>query len=250
MKEYIKEAHKVIDSSSAYVLRLIEGYILTLYELGYNDRDIRRGLLSLLDRPVTRTTLLTLKSELSALLERLLDRVDTLSRDATEDRFKRSIPLWWDKTVFISSVIYASTFDKRVDEIATRLITEIDTHIKASYAQGLTLSEARQSFTNWLTQGLKKNVEAEILSAMTALGGVSSLNRLIYLFDDMVNRGFHDANKYYWTQMGVRYKIIIATLDHLTCDECIELHEMIFPIDEDILPVHGYCRCEEYPIND
>lgn len=238
MKESVKKAYKVIDSSSVYISEIINRYIDTLYNLGYKG-DIRIS---------GDSTLKELESELKALIEKLLGEVDSISFKATEEDY--STPsLIWNKTAYVSSVIYGSTFDKRVDEIINRLISEISTHAKTAKSIGLSQNAALSQFKQWIARKQsKKSLEEQLNDAMDKLGGQTSLNRLTYLFDDMINRGYHEANIHYWKQAGIRFKQIVAVVDTHTCNTCMDLDGKIFEVDELVLPVHGYCRCEEHPV--
>lgn len=248
MKEQIKKAYKVIDSSSVYILHLIDKYIETLYNIGYSMPQVKRGLIKIAELSAYPEHREKLKADLTKLIEELLSQVDTISYDATPEEDKSGFEMW-DSATFLSSVIYSSTFDKRVDDILDTLTVEMNTHIKAAHKANLSKRDAFSSFRLWFTsKDKKKALNEEILKAMDEIGGAPSLNRLNYLFDDMVNRGFHEANIYYWKQAGIRFKQIVAVVDAHTCNACLDLDGRVFPVGELVLPVHGHCRCEEYPV--
>ena len=170
MKEQIKKAYKVIDSSSVYILHLIDKYIETLYNLGYSMPQVKRGLIKIADLSAYPENREKLKAGLTKLIEELLSQVDTISYDATPEEDKSGFGVW-NSAAFLSSVIYSSTFDKRVDGILDTLTVEINTHIKISHKANLSKRDALSSFKLWLTsKDKKKALNENILKAIIVTG--------------------------------------------------------------------------------
>ena len=89
-------------------------------------------------------------------------------------------------------------------------------------------------------------VIAAIASGMIEMWDVRIQEAFRNLNDDMIVRGFAKANSHYWKFAEAKFihrrkTVILAT-------RCSNLDGQVFPINEDIIPVHGSCRCIEVPI--
>lgn len=248
MKKYIDRAYAIVDSSEIIVVRLIEKYATLMYELGYDSATYKRNYKERLTSVAgVEEAVEKLELELRAVVERLLEELNEISRVATEEYTDDKIESIWLYKPFLASVIFGSTFDKRIKASTNRLIKEIDEHLRYAFDSNLGKRSARRSF---IAEFLKPSSKKEKLPFKSELVGRKAVNTLTYLFDDTLNRGFHEANIFYWEKAGIQMKYIVAVLDGRTCSVCTDLHLRIFDVSEHVLPVHGSCRCEEYPLDD
>lgn len=248
MKKSIDKAYAIVDSSEAIVLKLIEKYAVLMYELGYDSKNYRRDYKQrLISVAGIEDSVKELEKELHLVILRLLDELNDISRIATENYTEEETKAFWMSNTFIASVIFGSTFEKRIKSSVNRLIKEVDEHLRYAIDSNLSKRVARNSF---LSEFLSPSSKKSKLPFKSELVGRRAVSTLTYLFDDTLNRGFHEANVFYWSNAGIQMKYIVATLDNNTCSVCSDLHLRIFNVDEYILPVHGSCRCEEYPLDD
>ena len=248
MKKSIDRAYKIVDSSELIVIKLIEKYAILMYELGYDSVRYKRSYKQRLSSVEgVDTAVKQLEHELTIVIERLLEELNTISRLATDEYTDEESEGLWLFKPFLASVIFGSTFNKRIKSATDRLVKEIDEHLRYALDSNLSKRSAKKSFLKELTSPARKKSPSPFKSELVGRKAVSTLT---YLFDDTLNRGFHEANIHYWTKAGIQMKYIVAVLDSKTCSVCTDLHLRIFNVDEQILPVHGSCRCEEYPLDD
>ena len=86
MKKSIDRAYKIVDSSELIVIKLIEKYAILMYELGYDSARYKRSYKQRLSSVEgVDTAVKQLEYELTIVIERLLEELNTISRLATDE---------------------------------------------------------------------------------------------------------------------------------------------------------------------
>lgn len=185
--------------------------------------------------------------QMEKIVSDLLGDVDNISKKTAKDNLGRIPDDDWDEAAFIASLMYGDTYRQRVKKYTNSFKNEIESFIRVGQEEKMTAD----GILHWYMEKLEEPksddlIVAAIASGMIKMDGLSAYRGFRNLNDDMVVRGFARANAHYWR--FAEAKFIIAQKDSHTCDTCSSLDGQVFRIDEDIIPVHGSCRCIEVPI--
>jgi len=185
--------------------------------------------------------------QMEKIVSDLLGDVDNISKKTAKDNLGRIPDDDWDKAAFIASLMYGDTYRQRVKKYTDSFKNEIESFIRVGQEEKMTAD----GILHWYMEKLEEPKADDLIIAAIASGtikmdGLSAYRGFRNLNDDMVVRGFARANAHYWRLAEAKF--IIAQKDSHTCDTCSSLDGQVFRIDEDIIPVHGSCRCIEVPI--
>lgn len=176
-----------------------------------------------------------------------LDEVEKLSYDTAKKHLGKVPDKRWDKEAFLAILIYGATYKQRVSKYTEQLKNEIEAFIRVGQEEKMTAD----GVLHWYAEKIEDpKTDDLIISAISAgkikMEGLSSYRAFRNLNDDMIVRGFAKANAHNW--LYAEAKFIVAQQDSSTCDNCSDIDGKVFPIDEDVIPMHGSCRCIEVPI--
>lgn len=177
----------------------------------------------------------------------LLSDVEVVSKKLAKDNIGKVPKDDWDKDAYLASILHGDTFLGRTRKYTDLFKNELLSYIKVGQEENMTADGT----LHWYMENYQEPQKDELIIAALAadkikLEGLSAYRRFARLNDDMIIRGYHTANRYYWQFAEAKY--IIAVLDDVTCDICADLDGRVFDVKEDLLPVHAHCRCIEVPI--
>lgn len=247
----IQKAFGIADYSPRFVYRTLMTSANQLIDHGYRRAKFKNKYgkdfhFDRTDKYVEQTTYVN--SEIYRMVSEQLDFVETCSLKIAKDQIAKVPKDKWDKEAFLAAVLFNFTFKQRVKEHTKKFKEEVEAYVRVGQEEGMNGDKVVQ----WFMDNIKDPMKDElVIAAITAgwineMKGMSSYRSMSYLADDTITRGFHAANRHYW--IYATSKQIIAQRDAHTCSACSDLDGKIFPIEEEVLPVHGSCRCMEIPI--
>lgn len=176
-----------------------------------------------------------------------LETVDGISHTTAKNHLGRIPDERWDDEAFIAAILFGDTYRQRVKKYTDSFKNEIQSYIKVGQEEKMTADGVLHWYMDRMEDPKSDDlIISAIASGMIEMSGLSAYRSFRNLNDDMITRGFSRANMFYWR--FAEAKFIIAQKDSHTCDTCSGLDGQVFRIDEDVLPVHGSCRCIEIPI--
>jgi len=188
-----------------------------------------------------------INNEMERMVSDLLDEVEKISIKTAKDQIAKIPKEKWDKEAFLAAVLFGLTYRQRCKQYTKVFRDEVEAYVKVGQERGKTAEDTVQWFMDNIQAPIKDDLIDEALAAgWIALSGMPAFKSFARLNDDMVTRGYHTANAFYWRYVGQKY--IIAQRDSHTCSTCSDLDGKVFPIEEMVLPVHGSCRCIEIPM--
>lgn len=245
-----KKAHDIADFSHKLTKRAITSVAKTFINYGFSYAEFRNKYgydfqFDKTKRAAKQVTLL--KNRMEKIVSDLLDEVSHISQYTAKEHLGRIPEEEWDKEAFIAALLFGDTFKQRVQKHANTFKNEIESFIRVGQEEKMTAD----GILHWYVEKMEDPKEDDRIVAAIAAGkikmdGLSSYRSFRNLNDDMVVRGFSKANAHYWKYAEAKF--IVAQEDSHTCDTCIDLNGKVFPIEEDVIPAHGSCRCIEVPI--
>lgn len=251
--EFIKAAEKVFeiaDFSHKLTHRVIATTAKRLIDYGFNYAEFksRYGKDFKFDKTKRVSKHLSdVNNGMEKIVKDLLADVNKISHDTAKDNLGRIPDDEWDEEAFISATLFGDTYNQRVRKYTDSLKNEIESYIKVGQEEKMTAD----GILHWYMDNVEDPKTDELIVAAMASGiieikGLSAYRSFRNLNDDMVIRGFSRANAHYWRFADAKF--IKAELDDKTCEICKSINGQVYPINEDVLPVHGSCRCIEVPI--
>ncbi len=251
--EFIKAAEKafeIADFSHKLTNRVVMTAAKKLIDYGFNYAEFkgRYGKDFKFDNTKKVSKNLSVVREgMEKIVSDLLSDVDEISKKTAKNNLGRIPDDDWDKAAFMAALLYGDTYKQRVNKYTDSLKNEIQSYIKVGQEEKMTADGVLHWFADNVEDPKKDDlIVAAIANGMIEMKGLSSYRSFRNLNDDMIVRGFSRANAHYWKMADAKF--IIAVMDDKTCEICASLNGKVFPINEDVIPVHGSCRCIEVPI--
>lgn len=251
--EFIKAAEKafeIADFSHKLTYRIIATAAKKLIDYGYGYAEFkgRHGKDFKFDNTKKASKHLgAVNSGMEKIVADLLADVDNISHKTAKDNLGRIPDDEWDEAAFIAALLYGDTYKQRAKKYTDAFKNEIQSYIKVGQEEKMTAD----GVLHWYMERIEDPKADELIVAAMATGivsieGMSSYRSFRNLNDDMIVRGFARANAHYWRFADAKF--IVAQKDSHTCDTCTSIDGQVYPISDDVLPVHGSCRCIEVPI--
>ena len=251
--EFIKAAEKafeIADFSHKLTHRVIATAAKRLIDYGFSYAEFRGkfGADFKFDNTKRAAKQLTyVKDSMTKIVSDSLVTVDDISYTTAKKHLGRIPDDRWDGEAFIAALLFGDTYKQRAKKYTDSFKNEIQSYIKIGQEEKMTADGVLHWYMDRIEDPKSDElVIAAIASGMIEMSGLSAYRSFRNLNDDMIVRGFARANSHYWK--FAEAKFIIAQKDSHTCDTCFNLDGQVFPIDEDVIPVHGSCRCIEVPI--
>lgn len=252
-KEFIKAAERafeIADFSHKLTYRVVATAAKRMIDYGFSYAEFKNTYgkdFKFANSKRLQRHMAYIRDSMHKLVEDSLKDIDTISTKTAKDNLGRVPDDSWDEAAFIASLLYGDTFKQRVNKYADELKNEIEAFVRVGQEEKMTadgvLHWFMEKYEDPKTDDL---IVAAIASGMVKMDGLSAYRSFRNLNDDMIVRGFAKANAHYWKLASG--KVIIAQKDSHTCDTCTSLDGQVFPVNEDVIPVHGSCRCIEIPI--
>ena len=251
--EFIKSAEKafeIADFSHKLTHRILVTGAKRLIDYGYSYAEFKNRYGNAFKFDNTKRAnkhLSDVSNGMEKIVSDLLGDVKGISQKTAKDNLGRIPDDEWDEAAFIAALLYGDTYKQRVKKYTETFKNEIQSFIKVGQEEKMTAD----GVLHWYMERLEDPKDDELIIAAIASGminieGMSAYRSFRNLNDDMIVRGFSKANAHHWRL--AEGKFIIAQKDSHTCDICTSLDGQVYPVNEDILPVHGSCRCIEVPI--
>lgn len=246
----IQKAFSIADNSHKFVYRILMTSANQLIDHAYRRSKFKNKYgkdfhFDRTDKYVEQTTYVN--SETYKMVLEQLGFVETASIKIGKENIERIPKEKWDKEEYLGAVLFGATFKQRMKSYTKKFKEEVEAYVRTGQEQGKNADEVVQWFMDNHKDPQKDDIILEAISAgWLDLKGQSSYRSIAYLSDDMITRGFHTANRHYWRYASS--KVVVAQKDSHTCSTCSDLDGRILPIEEEVLPVHGSCRCYEIPI--
>ena len=251
--EFIKAAEKafdIADFSHKLTHRIIATAAKRLIDYGFSYAEFRNkyGKDFKFDNTKRAAKHLSyVEFQMEKIVSDLLGDTTNISKTTAKDNLGKIPDDNWDEAAFIASLMYGDTYKQRVKKYTQSLKNEIESFVKVGQEEKMTAD----GILHWYMEKLEDPKADELIisaiaSGMVKMEGLSAYRSFRNINDDMIVRGFARANSHYWK--FAEAKFIIAQKDSHTCDTCSNLDGQVFPINEDVIPVHGSCRCIEVPI--
>lgn len=250
IEKQTKKAFEVADSSHAFTYRAIITGAKRLIDYGFKASEHRgiygRDLTWQKTKRLAKHTA-DINSSMHKMVSDLLDEIDSLSSKMAKENLGSIPEDKWDKDKYMASIMFSDTFNSRTQKYTEKLKNEVLDFIRVCQEEKMSADQTFRHYVDYL----KKPQDSDLIASGIIAGYIKNTGSGVYrsfadLNDDVITRGFHTANRYYWE--SAEAKCVIAQKDASTCSICSDLDGKVFPINEDVLPVHLRCRCWELPL--
>lgn len=245
-----KKAFEIADFTKSLTYRIVATAAKKLIDHGYRRADSthKHGFdFHFSQTDAVKDTTTYVNNEMERMVSDLLGDVEAISVKIAKDQIAKIPREKWDKEEFLGLLLFGDTFRQRSVRYTKKLKEELEAYVRVGQSEDMNNAEV----VRWYLDNMEEPQKDELIIAAIGAGylemnGLSAFRSFAYLTNDMVTRGFHTANAFYWRY--AKAKQIIAMRDSHTCQTCQDLDGRILPIEEMVLPVHGSCRCIEIPI--
>ena len=188
-----------------------------------------------------------LNNAMDKIVSDLIDQIESIAVKTAKENIGEIPEDKWDKEAYLASLLLGDTFKSRMRRHTDKFKQEILDYVRVGQENKLPADKVFEIYMENIKEPQKHDMIVEaIMSGYVTMAGMSAYRSHANLNDDMLVRGFHNMNRYYWGKAEAKY--IVTVKDSHTCDICVDLDGKVFPIEQDVLPVHLRCRCFEVPL--
>jgi len=160
---------------------------------------------------------------------------------------------------FFALLFNGRTLQERIEDELQKFANEVEAYVAVGRFNGL----SKEGTANTYLQNIRAPQQSTIILAAIGVGFLaqfansirrpgrgrlnSSLRSLERIGEDMMLYNYARLNRENFTRKFKR-KMIITMGDDLVCGACDDAAMQTYSIEEDVVPLHGNCRCIEVPI--